>query len=155
MPSVSSRKPTLFTHLTSLKSDVDASIRNIAKGSGAKAATLNELKKWLDSAVASPTDSLKTLRSGSPTRPTTQPVLSGKTLDRVLDSVNIRIARAAASNNPAKGGDVKRPSQKELKAWVTQALLEAAQGEVKVKLKSGGTRPATAAEITSWINKAN
>lgn len=151
MPSIKP-KPTMNTHMNALRTDI-AGAKNalkFAKGSDVKPASVMDLKKWLDSAIKSPTDSAKAFKpAGVPVGGKMVP-LDKKSLDKVLTNLDTQAAQAA---NTMKGGaNTTRPSQAELKEWVTNAIVNAAVGQVQVSAKGGQVRPATADEIRSWLN---
>lgn len=149
MPMRISSKPTMGTHLTALHNDIASARKSLqfVKGSDVKPATLKDLKKWLDSAVKSPTDGVKPLKPGGVIPGA--PALDKKSLGNVLAKLDAQVTKQM---NDVKGGSAKRPSQTELKQWVSDALVKAAEGQVNVAVKGGGTRPATADEIRSWLN---
>ncbi|MFT3712963.1 MAG: hypothetical protein QM817_35370 [Archangium sp.] len=138
--------------MTALRDDISAARNSIkfAKGSDVKPASVMDLKAWLDSAVKSPTDGTKAFKpAGVPVGSRMVP-LDKKSLDKVLS--NLDTAAASAARPPPKGGDTKRPSQAELREWVTNALVQASVGQIQVVAKGGATRPATADEIRGWLN---
>lgn len=151
MPTIKA-KPTMNTHMNALRTDIAGAKASLkfAKGSDVKPASVMDLKKWLDSAIKSPTDSAKAFKpAGVPVGGRMVP-LDKKSLDKVLTNLD---AAAASAGNTIKGGaNTQRPSQAELKEWITNALVEASVGQVKVTAKGGQTRPATADEIRSWLN---
>ena len=151
MPTIKA-KPTMNTHMNALRTDI-AGAKNalkFAKSGDTKPASVIDLKKWLDSAIKSPTDSAKAFkRAGVPVGSKMVP-LDKKALDKVLTNLDAQAARAA---NSMKGGsNTTKPSQAELREWVTNAVVNAAVGQVQVSAKGGHVRPATAEEIRSWLN---
>jgi hypothetical protein len=145
MPSRVTAKPTMNVHLHALKNDVQLTAANVAKSGDTKPATLDDLSKWLNAALKSPVDGPQTLHA-SGARPGA-PALGKEQLSKVLSNLSKQIDNA----EKAKGADVKQPSQAELRQWANDALVKAAEGQVLVHAKGGGTRPATADEIRGWL----
>ena len=152
MPTIKSTRPTMGTQLNSLRNDIQnaQTAVKLTKGSQVKPASVQDLKNWLDAAIKSPTDGVKGLNAKGVPVGGKQVGLDKKSLETVLTKLDAKVT--AEMSKTAKSGDTKRPTQAELKEWVTNAIVEASVGQVKTVAKGGQTRPATADEIRSWLN---
>ena len=153
MPSIKP-KPTMATHMTALRSDIKSAKMSVgaAKGLQVKPASVMDIKAWLDKAVKSPDDAVKPFQpKGVPVGGRMVP-LGKKEQAAILNKLDAKVTAEISRNASIKGGETKRPSQAELREWVTNALVEASVGQVKVAAKGGQARAATADEIRSWLN---
>ena len=137
------------------RNDVRLSISTLAKSDKVKAASIQDLDKWLEKTITEK-DGMSAFGKEWKPRPgeTRAGVLDKKALIKTLKTLEKSLDKLSEKGfgKTATGKDKTPTSAAEMQKLFDNELVKALKGNLMVEAAKGGkTRPATAAEIRQWV----